>query len=382
MCINRLIVQGAFAVALCVVNGVASPGTDCPRPARTVGYYERCVRAVAPALAVRHEQPVVGDSPLRRLSKLRFASALQRLKHTAERVADYVDTPDKLLLILKDLGQSQFELCDDTSALIPVLEARVELSRLIEELKEREVEVGRSAAHNLEDARYARLDAEVQLARARAALVVPRRDRATMIRQRELQHCSDSGGSSMIPNGLTSSVINRASLGDGYIRVRDGGLVAAVAQFLYDEAALLDEWRLDDWLALFHPDRAEYVVPSPEDLSDNPAKTLHLVHDSMAILSGRITRLKSKHAHAESPRSRTRRQITNVRVWRGPDDLQSRSVFNVMRVRGGMVDRFTGVYEHQLLPVDDEDTPWLIGRRRVLIDHDVEAGGGSLSFLL
>jgi len=50
----------------------------------------------------------------------------------------------------------------------------------------------------------------------------------------------------MIPRGLTSSVINRASPGDAYVRVRDSGLVAAVAQFLYDEAALLDEWRLDE----------------------------------------------------------------------------------------------------------------------------------------
>jgi hypothetical protein len=50
----------------------------------------------------------------------------------------------------------------------------------------------------------------------------------------------------MIPSGLTSSVINRASLGDGYVRVRDSGLVAAVAQFLYDEAALLDQWHLDE----------------------------------------------------------------------------------------------------------------------------------------
>jgi hypothetical protein len=77
----------------------------------------------------------------------------------------------------------------------------------------------------------------------------------------------------MIPSGLTSSVINRASLGDGYVRVRDSGLVAAVAQFLYDEAALLDEWRLDEWLALFHPEAARYLIPSPEDLSDDPATT-------------------------------------------------------------------------------------------------------------
>jgi p-cumate 2,3-dioxygenase beta subunit len=186
----------------------------------------------------------------------------------------------------------------------------------------------------------------------------------------------------MVPNGLTSTVIGRASLGDEYVRVRDSELVTAVAQFLYDEAALLDEWRLDEWLTLFHPEAAEYLIPSPEDLSDDPATTLHLVHDSMAILSGRVTRLKSKHAHAESPRSRTRRQIANVRVWQGPSDLFVRSVFDVIRVRGGVVDRYAGVYEHQLLPNDDADPPWHIGRRRVLIDHDIETGGGSLAFLL
>ena len=49
----------------------------------------------------------------------------------------------------------------------------------------------------------------------------------------------------MLPNGLTFSVINRASLGDGYVRVRDSGLITAVAQFLYDEAALLGEMHGD-----------------------------------------------------------------------------------------------------------------------------------------
>src|SRR5262249_4575614 len=98
----------------------------------------------------------------------------------------------------------------------------------------------------------------------------------------------------MIPSGLTSSVINRASLGGGYVRVRDSGLVAAVAQFLYDEAALLDEWRLDEWLDLFDPEAAEYLIPIPEDLSDDPDTALHLVHDSMTMLAGRVTRLKSK----------------------------------------------------------------------------------------
>ena len=186
----------------------------------------------------------------------------------------------------------------------------------------------------------------------------------------------------MIPSGLTSSVIGRANLSDGYVRVRDRQIVDAVAEFLYDEAALLDEWRLDEWLALFHPKAAKYQIPSPEDLSDDPATTLHLVNDSMTTLAGRVDRLKSKHAHAESPRSRTRRQIANVRVWQGPSDLFVRSVFDVIRVRGGVVDRYAGVYEHQLLANGGADPPWLIGRRRVLIDHNIETGGGSLAFLL
>jgi hypothetical protein len=34
------------------------------------------------------------------------------------------------------------------------------------------------------------------------------------------------------------------------------------------------------------------------------------------------------------------------------------------------------------LPGDTEDTPWLIGRRRVLIDHSIESVGGQVSILL
>ena len=73
----------------------------------------------------------------------------------------------------------------------------------------------------------------------------------------------------MIPSGLTTSVIHRESLGNGYVRVRDSGLVTAVAQFLYDEAALLDEWRLDEWLALFH------VGPRAGVPGSDPAQCRH-----------------------------------------------------------------------------------------------------------
>ena len=132
----------------------------------------------------------------------------------------------------------------------------------------------------------------------------------------------------MIPSGLTSSVINRASLGDGYVRVRDSGLIAAVAQFLYDEAALLDEWRLDEWLALFHPEAAKYLIPSPEDLSDDPATTLHLVNDSMTTLAGRVgaaeeqARARGEPALAHATADRQRARLAGARRPTEPQRLR------------------------------------------------------------
>jgi hypothetical protein len=58
-----------------------------------------------------------------------------------------------------------------------------------------------------------------------------------------------------------------------------------------DPDGLLDSWRLDERLALFHPEAADYLIPSPEDLSDDPAMTLHLVksvrHQSASCDIGR-----------------------------------------------------------------------------------------------
>ena len=45
-----------------------------------------------------------------------------------------------------------------------------------------------------------------------------------------------------------------------------------VEEFLYAEAALLDAWRLDDWLELFTAD-ARYEVPSTDRPTGEPATT-------------------------------------------------------------------------------------------------------------
>ncbi|MGH6994730.1 MAG: aromatic-ring-hydroxylating dioxygenase subunit beta, partial [Stellaceae bacterium] len=86
-----------------------------------------------------------------------------------------------------------------------------------------------------------------------------------------------------------------------------------VEEFLYREAALLDAWQLDDWLALTTADCGYYVPPNDKPGADHRS-TLFTVADDHARLIERVKRLKDPSAHAEYPPSRTRRLISNVRV--------------------------------------------------------------------
>ena len=56
-----------------------------------------------------------------------------------------------------------------------------------------------------------------------------------------------------------------------------------VEDFLYMEAALLDEWRLDDWAALFTED-ARYVVPTTDLPEGDPELDLVFIDDDIVRL--------------------------------------------------------------------------------------------------
>jgi p-cumate 2,3-dioxygenase subunit beta len=89
-----------------------------------------------------------------------------------------------------------------------------------------------------------------------------------------------------------------------------------VSRFLYAEAALLDEWRLDEWGELFASD-GWYLVP-PLDIDDpetaSHAEVMFLIADSRSHLKERIRRMTGTAAFAEHPRSRTVHMISNVFV--------------------------------------------------------------------
>src|SRR4051812_36342420 len=95
---------------------------------------------------------------------------------------------------------------------------------------------------------------------------------------------------------------------------------AQVEDFLYHEAALLDEWRLNEWEELLADDAAYYVPPN-DDLESSHRTTLFIIADDRERIRQRVIRINDPNCHAEFPKSRTRRMISNVRIMAVEGDL-------------------------------------------------------------
>lgn len=150
-------------------------------------------------------------------------------------------------------------------------------------------------------------------------------------------------------------------------------------KFLYNEAALLDEWRLDEWLSLMATD-AHYRIP-PLDLPDAaPGEALYLIDDDRNRLESRVRQLMGKTAWAETPRSRTRRLITNVRVSAIDGNVfKAMSNFAVWRFQFDNTDVYVGRYEHTFV----ESTEGLrLQERKVVLDLEALRPHGRISFIL
>jgi p-cumate 2,3-dioxygenase beta subunit len=152
-----------------------------------------------------------------------------------------------------------------------------------------------------------------------------------------------------------------------------------VEDFLYREATLLDEWRLDEWLTLFD-DGAQYLVPATDRPGSDPRTAQFLISDDHGRIRARVKRLNSRNAHAENPRSRTRRLITNVQVRpTGIDGVTALANFLIYRIRDGQVDPYMGHYVHELRVTSDG---LKFAVRRAVLDYERLQPGGRISFIL
>jgi p-cumate 2,3-dioxygenase beta subunit len=155
--------------------------------------------------------------------------------------------------------------------------------------------------------------------------------------------------------------------------------VRDIETFLYDEAALLDDWKLDEWLALFTED-ARYVIPTTDLPAGDPERDLVYIDDGFLQLQGRIQRLKSRHAYREYPSSRTRHFISNVRIVGTTDDeIHVEANFLVYRHRAGSTEPFVGKYRYHLTVVDDT---LRIRYRRATLDNETLRSHGAISIIL
>jgi p-cumate 2,3-dioxygenase beta subunit len=163
---------------------------------------------------------------------------------------------------------------------------------------------------------------------------------------------------------MNGDVALPASLASDSARLR-----LRIEDFLYLEADLLDEWRIEEWFALF-AEGASYEVPPTSDADENdPATSLFYIADDYVRLRERVGRLTKKEAHSEFPRSRQRHMISNVRIIGldgGVADVTCN--FVTYRAKRGVVDTYYGKH---LYRIDCGVEPFRIRSKRSVLGMDM-----------
>ena len=96
---------------------------------------------------------------------------------------------------------------------------------------------------------------------------------------------------------------------------------------------------------------------------------LSLIYDDWVRLQLRIARLKSGFAHAQEPRSRMRRLISNIEVEEvGDREIVTHSNFLLAELRRGKQDLFAGRTTHRLRA--ENGSFKLISKKVLLVNND------------
>jgi p-cumate 2,3-dioxygenase subunit beta len=154
-----------------------------------------------------------------------------------------------------------------------------------------------------------------------------------------------------------------------------------VEEFLYEEAALLDEWNLRKWQALFTPE-GEYLIVTPNienPETASPTKSLFLVADNQERLTQRVERLLDKTAHVEFPHSKTRHCLSNIRMDGEGAAIRVRANFVTYRTKNDETTYFPG---HVIYELERDGRSFRIQRKRCIIDTDSLAMQGKVSIIL
>lgn len=146
-----------------------------------------------------------------------------------------------------------------------------------------------------------------------------------------------------------------------------------VEQFLYKEAALLDQREQKEWLSLLDED-IEYKAPlriTREHVNDSFSHSSYYYNEDYGSLQARVQRFESEYAWSERPPSRTRRFVTNVRANEREDGTIDAKSYLLLYYGQGDSESYTflaGRREDVLRP---DDNTFTIAKRHVFLDHAV-----------
>ncbi len=153
-------------------------------------------------------------------------------------------------------------------------------------------------------------------------------------------------------------------------------LTFEVEEFLYHEAALLDDRRLDDWLELLTDD-IHYWMPIRRTTTAREVASeftrpgdMAFFDDDKEMLTMRVKRLAVGRAWAEDPPSRTRRMVSNIRILSlDGDEILVGANFQLYRTRlNSEEDCWIGRREDLLRRVDGK---LMLARRHLFLEQTV-----------
>ena len=148
-----------------------------------------------------------------------------------------------------------------------------------------------------------------------------------------------------------------------------------VLLWLNHEAELLYQGRFEEWLKLLSDDIA-YKAPVrlTTELGKGAGTSFDMQHflDDYHTLELRVERLKTEHAWAEDPPSRTRRFVSNVRVKSdgSRDDVEVHSYLLVYRNRADDSGADLISAERQDV-LRSSGEGWKLSKRLILIDQGI-----------
>ena len=141
-----------------------------------------------------------------------------------------------------------------------------------------------------------------------------------------------------------------------------------VEQFLLREASLMDNHKYEEWFNLWTEELLYWVPCNSEDI--DPVRQVSIIYERRLDLEMRISRLSGRHAHAQSPKSRIQRIISNIEILPDADSLIVTSSFVLGETRMKEEVILFGRSEHTLLPQGDG---FLMSRKKVvLLNNDKE----------